>query len=340
MKQGDAFHDTLVLIYGMACPLKCDFCCHPVEEYGAGKIQPEEAVAWIRQAAELESVRLVVFTGGEPFVYYRELLKILEATEDTGLPIRIVTAAHWAKSVEEAKAKLLPLRERGLRELSVSTDPSHQVFVPASFAENAVRAAVELGLLAELAGVFWDPDTKVEDVVRVPEGVRTTRHLAIPIGRGKDRPVPPEEYKLDLRRFRGCGRPRAFDLTVYPTGEVYPCCSGGFNIQARLSFGNLRREPLSAIVERIHADRYLKLVFEQGFFLLYALCRVKFPDLFQQLPDWTPYVSPCQLCARIHSDRELMEALEPLLQYADRVVREAEALTREAVSSKEVVPRG
>jgi len=251
-----------------------------------------------------------------------------------------VTAAPWARSLEEARVKLLPLKEQGLRELSVSTDPSHQVFVPASFAENAARAAVELGLQTELAGVFWDPDTKVEDVVRVPEGVGTVRNLAIPIGRGKDRTVTPDDYKLDLGRFRGCGRPRAFDLTVYPDGEVYPCCSGGFNIQAKLSFGNLKREPLSSIVERIHADRYVRLVFEQGFWLLYELCRVKFPDLFRHLPDWTPYVSPCQLCARVHSDQTLMEALEPLLEYADRVVQEAEALTREAVSSKEVVPRG
>lgn len=340
MKKVLDFHDTLVLVYGMACPLKCDFCCHPVEEYKAIKMKPEEAIGWIRQAARIPSFQLVVFTGGEPFVYYRDLLRILDATFDTGLPFRIVTAAPFARSVEEAKAKLLPLKERGLRELSVSTDPSHQVFVPASFAENAVRAAVELGLAAELAGVFWDPLTKVEDVVRVPEGVRTVRHLAVPIGRGKERQVTPEAYKLDLGRFRGCGRSRTYDLTIYPDGEVYPCCSGGFNIQAKLSFGNARREPLEVIVERIHADRYVSLVFEQGFWLLYELCRFKCPDLFQKLPDWSPYVSPCQLCARIHSDQGLMEALAPLLQYADRLAKAIEALMPEAASSKESIPRG
>jgi hypothetical protein len=265
-------------------------------------------------------VKGVAFTGGEPFVYYRDLLAILNATQDSGLPFRIVTAAHWAESVEAARQKLLPLQERGLTELSVSTDPSHQAFVPSTFAEHAVEAAQSLGITCELAGVFWDSDTQVKDVVRVAPGVRTTGNLAVPIGRGKGRRVTPEDYRVGEERFLGCGKPQSYDLTVYPDGEVYPCCSGGFNIQARLSFGNLRQEPLRDIVERMHGDAYTRLVMEQGFALLYDLARFKFPSILASLPEWTPCVSPCQLCARIHSNPVLMEALQPVLQYADKIV--------------------
>ena len=339
MERGREFHDTLVLVYGMACPLKCDFCCHPVEEYGPVKMKKGEAIAWIRQASTLASFRLVVFTGGEPFVYYRELLEILEATAPCGLPVRIVTAAQWARSVEEAKAKLGPLRDRGLAELSVSTDPSHQMFVPAAFAEHAVRAAVELGIACELAGVFWDPDTEAEEVVRVPPEVRTTRGLAVPTGRGRARKISAEEYRLGSDRFRGCGAPGAYDITVYPDGEVYPCCSGGFNKQAELSGGNLKREPLQAIVERIHGDGYLRYVMEAGFLPLYELARFKFPEVFRALPDWAPFVSICQLCAAVHSNRQLMEALEPVLQYAERV-RTAVAEVEERDREHAGVPRG
>jgi MoaA/NifB/PqqE/SkfB family radical SAM enzyme len=319
MERGREFHDTLVLVYGMACPLKCDFCCHPVEEYGPVKMKKEEAIAWIQEASTLPSFRLVAFTGGEPFVYYRELLEILEATAPCRLPVRIVTAAQWARTVDEAKAKLGPLKDRGLTELSVSTDPSHQVFVPAAFAEHAVRAAVELGITCELAGVFWDPDTEVEDIVRVPPEVKVTRQLAVPIGRGTARRISAEEYRLGCDRFGGCGIPDAYDITVYPDGEVYPCCSGGFNRQAKLSVGNLEREALRTIVERAHADRYVRYIMEAGFLSLYELARFKFPGVFQALPDWTPFVSICQLCAAVHSNPELLEVLEPVLRYAERL---------------------
>lgn len=333
--------DILVFVYGMACPLRCDFCCHPVEEYGPVKMGKEEVIDWIYQASEIPSFGLVVFTGGEPFVYYREILEVLKATRALNFRVRIVTAGHWARSVEVAKEKLLPLQENGLTELSVSTDPSHQAFVPAEYAENALKAALELGVTAEVAGVFWDPDSKVEDYVRIPQGTYITRHLAIPIGRGKNRKVTPEDYRLGPERFRGCGRYRAFDVTIYPDGEVYPCCSGGFNIQAKLSFGNARKEPLRDIVGRIHQDLYTRLVMETGFITLYELARFKFPDLLAQLPEMSSYLSPCQLCVRIHSDPSLMQLLEPVMRYADGVLGGLEELVLEEREARRAeVPLG
>lgn len=301
----------------------------------------EEVIDWIYQASEIPSFGLVVFTGGEPFVYYREILEVLKATRALNFRVRIVTAGHWARSVEVAKEKLLPLQENGLTELSVSTDPSHQAFVPAEYAENALKAALELGVTAEVAGVFWDPDSKVEDYVRIPQGTYITRHLAIPIGRGKNRKVTPEDYRLGPERFRGCGRYRAFDVTIYPDGEVYPCCSGGFNIQAKLSFGNARKEPLRDIVGRIHQDLYTRLVMETGFITLYELARFKFPDLLAQLPEMSSYLSPCQLCVRIHSDPSLMQLLEPVMRYADGVLGGLEELVLEEREARRAeVPLG
>ncbi len=339
MEHRRTFSDTLVVVYGMACPLDCDFCCHSTEEYGPGRMDREEAVDWIRQAGRLPSIGRVVITGGEPFVYYRDLIEILEATADCGLAFRIVTSAHWAKSLEDARRKLRPLHERGLSEISVSTDPSHQAFVPAAFAENAVTAARELGIAAELAGVFWDADTRVEDVVQVPEGVSTTRRLAIPVHEEAGRAVTPDDYGLGPERFRGCGLPRSYDVTIYPDGRVYPCCSGGFNVRAELAFGNLRQEQLADVLQRIHADRYTRLVTGWGFLPIYELARHRWPGVAEQLPDFDPVVTPCQLCALVHSDPALLDALDPVLRYADRLFGAVEDLWRQEARPGEEVPR-
>lgn len=315
--------DTLVLVYNMACPLKCDHCCHPVEEYGAVKMKPEQAIAWIRQAAQIETCGLVVFTGGEPFLYPRDLEQILDATRDTGLGFRIVTAAHWAESPEVARARLRPLVERGLTELSVSSDPSHQEFVPASYAENAARAAVELGLKTEISSVFWDPDEQVEDTIDVPLGALSNRGFVVPVGRARNTAeITPERYRLgpESDRFLGCAESlRHYDVTVYPDGEVYPCCSGGLNIEAELSFGNVHRERLQAVVDRMHADRYARLILNVGLSPIWELAALRFPEVHAQLPALQPYMSICQVCARVHSDPSLLEQLEPVLRYAERV---------------------
>ena len=323
-------HDTLVLVYNMACPLKCDFCCHAVEDYGPIKMKPETAIDWIRQAGEIESCWLTVFTGGEPFLYYKDLLHILEQTQDTGMKFRIVTAAHWAETYELARAKLEPLKERGLYELSVSSDPSHQEWVPASYAQNAVQAALDLGIIAEVASVFWSPDEKIEDTVDVPLGALTVRHFAIPIGRSKNVEVTPQQYRVGEERFFGCGKPLNYDATVYPEGDVYPCCSGGFNIKAQLSFGNLFQDSLQTVLDRMHADRYTRLILEVGLGPVYELAKLRFPEVHAKLPELDPHVSLCQVCALVHPNSELMQDLEPVLVYADEVFGKLDEMQRQA----------
>jgi MoaA/NifB/PqqE/SkfB family radical SAM enzyme len=315
----DDVRDTLVLVYNMACPLKCDFCCHAVEDYGPIKMKPETAIGWIRQAAEIDSFDRVVFTGGEPFLYHRDLLHIMESVRDCGLEFRIVTAAHWAETEELAREKLVPLVERGLTEISVSSDPSHQQWVPASYAENALRVALELGVTAELASVFWDPDQYAEDTVDVPLGALKVRHLAVPVGRSKDVKISPEQYRVGPDRFFGCGEEDRYDVTIYPEGEVYPCCSGGYNIQAKLTFGNAFKEPLRDIVDRMHGDRYTRLILEVGLAPIYELAKLRFPEVHAKLPELDPHVSLCQVCALVHADSQLMADLAPVLVYADQV---------------------
>lgn len=331
------YGDKLVLVYTMACPLKCDFCCHPVEDYGPVKIRKDEAIDWIRQTADIESFGLVAFTGGEPFLYHRELAEILEATHRPGLQMRIVTAAHWAATPQKALDMLRPLQERGLTELSVSTDPSHQEFVPASFAENASKAALELGLVTEFAGVFWRQGIAIEDVVDVPAGALTTRGLVAPTGRAKRAEIDARSYGfVDDARFGACGDPGYYDLTVYPDGEVYPCCSGGFQIEAGLSFGNLRRERVAEVFGRMRGDRYTRLIIDVGLYPVYQVAKLKFPEVYAKLPPREDVASICELCAVIHADAELMALLEPVLAYVDDVLAAGGELAAQARATPEV----
>lgn len=317
-------HDNLVLVYNMACPLKCDFCCHAVEDYGPIKFKPDFAAELIRQAGEMPSVNIVVFTGGEPFLYYDQVRELI-AGKAPHLGARIVTAAHWATSKQAALDRLGPLVEAGLTELSISTDSSHQKYVPAQQAEWGMQAALELGLAGEFAGVFWNKDERIEDTIDVPAGALTVRGLVAPIGRARrqEQNFGPDHYDMGPQRFYGCGISDRVDITVYPDGEVYPCCSGGFNIEAKLSFGNAKTEPLSGIVSKMKRDAYTKLVIEAGLGPLYEIAELRFPHLLEHLPDPEQFTSICELCSAVHGNDGLLERIQPLIAYASEVFEAA-----------------
>jgi MoaA/NifB/PqqE/SkfB family radical SAM enzyme len=311
----------LVLIYTVDCPLRCDFCWCSGNGYKPVKIRKEDAIRYIKEAAGLGVVKRVAFTGGEPFLYHAELVEVLDACKGL-MPARIVTSCYWAETREKALEKLRPLVERGLDELSCSTDPTHQAFVPAAFVKNAVEIGLELGLVCEVVSVSWDTTSEIEDFMngfRHPR-LRFSQHLAVPMGRGRRRKVTWRDYNIPRPSQMGGCNLGGRDINIYPDGEVYPCCAGELNFLGRLSFGNTKKDSLKTILERIQADAYVQLVFNRGFNAIYGLARWKFPHLLPLLPKDDNLASVCQLCVRIHRDGDLMKALTPLLDYGKKLV--------------------
>ena len=104
------------------------------------------------------------------------------------------------------------------------------------------------------------------------------------------RPPVPIEEKLS------CGQPGHYSLSIYPDGEVYPCCSGGFQIEGRLSCGNVHRDPASRLLYAALTKFHVRLVKEFGWGLLYELVEREAPDLACQLPRLEDAGGVCELC--------------------------------------------
>lgn len=323
--------DSLVLFYGARCVARCEYCCHPAETFGDASLTPALAIRLIREAHALGHFGLIGVTGGEPWLYRDELLEILEAVRPLGLQIRIVTSAHWAKTPERALAELRPFVERGLTQLSVSTDPTHQRYVPRERAEHALAAAQALGLRTEVAAVFLQKGIALADVVTLPDGVHEVVRLAAPIGRARALGITPETYGLEreAKRFAPCGEEGARDLTVFPDGEAYPCCSGLFAVEAGLSVGNVHSDSLETLVARARAHRLSEVAHRIGWDAFYGLAAHRFPELFARLPPREPLVSTCNVCVALHGDPALREAIRPILDYALTLADTVDALHRE-----------
>jgi hypothetical protein len=133
------------------CPLTCAHCC-----FSSGpKVRdslPLELIGDAIRALDASTIKVVAFTGGEPFLLGNRLDTIVNEAHARGFVTRVVTSAYWARDPSFAQERLTRLHRAGLNELSISWDDFHEeqrtAKVTFEHVFNAFWAAKDLGLTA------------------------------------------------------------------------------------------------------------------------------------------------------------------------------------------------
>src|ERR1700733_6947407 len=142
------------------CPLTCDHCCFSSNMQTHGHLSLEQVLRAIEEARDLPSIRVVAFTGGDPFLQRDILRQAIAHATAQGFATRVVTSAYWATTPEKAARALTPLAQAGLKEISLSFDDSHAEFVRPVSIRNAYLSARELGLSTAVS-ICLEPDCKI-----------------------------------------------------------------------------------------------------------------------------------------------------------------------------------
>jgi hypothetical protein len=100
----------------------------------------------LRQTGDVDTIGMVYFEGGEPFLFYPIMVQGLREAAAVGLKRGIVTNCYWATSVEDALQWLDPIAEIGIDDLSLSSDLFHGEAMMTQKARNAIEAAHRLNL--------------------------------------------------------------------------------------------------------------------------------------------------------------------------------------------------
>jgi MoaA/NifB/PqqE/SkfB family radical SAM enzyme len=294
--------NSLVFLYTFTCPLACDFCCNDSHPGRTEKASLASALRAVDEAGELGVFSVVAFTGGEPMLYADEVLKIAERAKAAGMATAIASAAHWATSHEDARSLLAPLVAAGLAHLHLSTDPSHERFVPRANVETAAREAVALGVAVEVEGAFYGDDGSIEQFVPGLAGVEeiqlTTREVA-GAGRARNRVTHEAEQNLTTEELC-CYRRDHHDLTVFPDGTAYPCCSTFNTGTPGIRIGNVFEEGLPAVWERLDGSALFRTMRTEGLGRIIEVCRAEDPERGSLLPEAD--APGCVVCNRVFSD--------------------------------------
>ena len=125
------------LLFTYRCSISCAHCL-----FGCGRSVPsramsvEDALEYLQQIHGLG--RAIHIAGGEPFLFWDDLLEICVRAEKAGCsPHFIESNAFWAVDDAIARERLSRLHDVGVRGMLFSADPYHLAHMPP---ENVIRA--------------------------------------------------------------------------------------------------------------------------------------------------------------------------------------------------------
>lgn len=228
--------ESLHFLLTYNCNLQCRHCFLHCGPRAGGTFTLEQVSAVLDQALELGSIRSVCFEGGEPTLDFPLLLAALDQARQRGLGGGIVTNAHWAGSVANAKSVLAPLKEVGLNSITLSDDALHYGSGQGSHRHHVEEAARELGMKA---GTIC-----VESPVVRTDADGTTHLGGGVMFRGR----AAHELVGDLPRRPWQSLDRCTHEKLDSSSRVHLDCFGNVHLCQGLCMGNLWQRPLKQLV--------------------------------------------------------------------------------------------
>ena len=309
---------TLSIMPTYTCPAACTHCASLSSPQVRTGIPLQVILDAIREAFEL-GFHNVVFTGGEATLRWSDLLRSIEYACELGLPTRLVTNAHWARSVEIATRKLTQLVDAGLDEINFSTGDEHARFIPVERVACAAVAAARRGFRSWIMVELRAERRVCAETVRTHPliaALAPAERELIEVAESPWMPLSPAEIAaypdglpadgMNLKSHMNC--PNVLQTyTVQADGRVGACCGIGMRTIPELSVATVDQAGfLARAIEEAESD-FLKLwMHYKGPEQILAWAATKNPTI-----RWRGmYAHRCQACARVYKDPAIARVIE------------------------------
>ena len=327
----------LGLMFSRRCNIECRHCGIESGPRNRSRMTLDFARDVIQQAAALPTkVRTISFTGGEPFIYPKELEELLDLANGSGLSTRVVTNGFWGRRRATGTELLHRMRLAGLDTINFSADRYHLEFLEAAFLRQAIDIAFEVGFVPIVnmtINAEGDPVEVFCSMYGIERGrvasfneesyrqaVRAGTDLShldgkilLTTGRliamGRSAQFPEEHFLSPLSSFPhgGClevvNRP-----VVYPDGDLMACCCAGGKV-AGFRVGSLYDAPLAELVGQMRTRSHFRFINQFGPRMLFEAM-----SQMQGRPRGDHHASICDVCVSATKDID-PEKVDSLLEH-------------------------
>lgn len=219
-------YDTLGFALFNKCTAKCKHCCFSCSPESQQRIDINRVIQYIKESEEISEIKTIAFTGGEVFLEYPTLLKLVEISTEVGKNTSIATNGFWAVSEEATYDKLYQLKKSGLKHLSISHDRYHSEFISTNNIKNILKVSLNLDIQVSIAIVKLK-DEKIGDLIDKISSDIYPASIKI----GACMPVGSAQINFNSSKFdrtmdiKDARCTYGGSLSILFDGRIYPCCS-------------------------------------------------------------------------------------------------------------------
>lgn len=128
------------------CNLECEHCFVYGKPSAKGTFTYQQIIETLEQAEAINTIQMIYFEGGEPFLFYPLMLEGIKTARQKGFRVGVVTNGYFATTTDDALLWLEPLLELEISDLSISPDLTFHYDDRDNPAETAIKAARSLNL--------------------------------------------------------------------------------------------------------------------------------------------------------------------------------------------------
>jgi MoaA/NifB/PqqE/SkfB family radical SAM enzyme len=263
---------------------------------GDNKMELGRAKEIIREMA-VAGVTGISFTAGEPFIYFDDVLELVNLCRDLNIYTRIVTNSYWAKSPEKAEQQLGRLKQCGLSQLRMSCSRWHQQHVPLKNVLIAANACMKTGIDYFISFVtdFTEEDDDYEQFLRdnklkyFPEPV---------IYAGRAGSFGRKAIFTDYQENRCTMNPY-----LAPDFNMYACCDAGSHFTTTDFFllGNLENSSIEQLFTRSEVSPLYNCIRSMGISNIASFAGIKAREIVT--------FRKCELCKKLFDSPEVLKKL-------------------------------
>jgi MoaA/NifB/PqqE/SkfB family radical SAM enzyme len=257
------FYHFLALIYTMKCTSSCKVCgfsCSPKREE---KMKYEDALRYINEAKDA-GIKVLGITGGEPFLFKDEVLKLCEHAVNRGMKVTLTTNCFWAYNKENTFDVMRKLKEIGVNRFKISCDEFHNEEISYENIKNVLRVAQELDMSVLIGCTVIKTGKRLKDILENIQdealGTNFLEQACHPLGRAA-KEFEEDEFLYHNNIPTGCSEKGV--ITIMPDGKVYPCGSMCGMIKNR-EIGSAIDKPIKFLIEKAKNNGHNHLLYNYG----------------------------------------------------------------------------
>ena len=282
--------------YSTRCNIRCGHCVAADALLDHKKMELATAKEIIQDLAAA-GVTGISFTAGEPFIYFDDLLELVDLCRQHQIYSRIVTNSFWARTPEEALQRLERLKLCGLCQLRLSFSRWHQQHVPCDNILNAAHGCRQMGIDCFISFVtdFSEEDEDYEQFLR-DHALKFFPEPMIYAGRadGFERKALCTDYQENR-----C----AMNPYLAPDLNLYACCDAGSHFTATNFFllGNLKDHSVEQLLHASDTHPLYNCIRSMGITPIASFAGIKAREIITY--------RKCELCKKLFDTPETLQIL-------------------------------